>query len=52
VRGRAGVYAMPFDQMGDGQLYWAIVAQVLASEYDVNLIHQVEGLTHERFAQD
>ena len=38
--------------MGGGQLHWAIVAQVLASEYDVDLIHHVEGLTRERLAQD
>jgi len=49
---RAGVYGMPFDQVGGGQLHQALIARVLSSAYDVDLIHHVPGLSHERLAED
>lgn len=41
---RAGVYGMPFDRIGGGQLYQAMVAEALSTRYDVDLIHHTPGL--------
>lgn len=48
---RAGVYGMPFDRVGGGQLHQLIVADVLSSSYDVDLIHHVPGLDQEQLAR-
>lgn len=42
---------MPFDRVGGGQLHQAIVADVLASSHEVDLIHHVPGLTHEQLSR-
>ena len=42
---RAGVYGMPFDRIGGGQLFQALVADALTARYEVDLIHHTPGLT-------
>jgi hypothetical protein len=49
---RAAVYGMPFDHVGGGQLHQALVARVLTEAYEVDLVHHVPDLTHERLASD
>lgn len=48
---RAGVYGMPFHHVGGGQLHQALVADVLSSSYDVDLIHHVPDLDHEQLSR-
>lgn len=50
MRPRAGIYGMPFDRVGGGQLHQAAVADVLSSSYDVELIHHVPGLDHDQLS--
>lgn len=47
MKPRAGVYGMPFDRVGGGQLHQAILADLLASSHRVDLIHHHEGLGHD-----
>lgn len=49
---RAAIYGMPFDQLGGGQLHQAILAEVLTSRFDVDLVHHVRELTREQVAAD
>lgn len=48
---RAGVYGMPFDRVGGGQLHQVAVADVLSSSHDVDLIHHVPDLDHEQLSR-
>lgn len=48
---RAGIYGMPFDHVGGGQLHQLIVADVASSSYDVDLIHHVPGLDQEQLSR-
>lgn len=49
---RAGVYGMPFEYLGGGQLLQLLVARALSRKYQVDLLHHVPGLTADRLARD